>query len=68
MGSEAVVLRCESVRQSDAERCPHPAKYLVPFDDRVVCGIHRRAFLRCIPLSDFDCGTPQIASSAEGDQ
>lgn len=47
-------VRCEAIRFCDDTRCPHPAKYLAPYDSSAVCGIHARGFLHCIPLSEFD--------------
>lgn len=48
-----MMLICEARRECDRKPCQHPAKYLVPFDNSVVCGVHARAFLRCIPLSEL---------------
>lgn len=58
-------LRCEARRAVDGKPCQHPAKYLAPFDDSVVCGIHRRAFLRCIPLAEME---PDAAAETGGSQ
>jgi hypothetical protein len=51
-------MTCEARREVDREPCQHPAKYLVPFDSSVVCGVHRRAFLRCIPLHEIEPTEP----------
>lgn len=50
--TKTVTLRCEA-KKRDGLRCQHPAKYLAPHDSSVVCGTHRRAFLRCIPISEI---------------
>lgn len=48
------MLTCEAERWCDGKPCTHPAKYLAPHDDSAVCGIHARAFLRCIPLAEIE--------------
>jgi hypothetical protein len=48
------LIRCEARRYVDGQPCSHPAKYLAPFDASVVCGIHARGFLRCIPLAEME--------------
>lgn len=53
---------CEARFFGSGADCTHPAKYLVPYDNSLVCGIHARAFLRCIPLDQFDDGPARAVS------
>lgn len=46
-------VRCEASRLCDRQPCQHPAKYLAPANDKAVCGVHARAYLRCIPIAEF---------------
>jgi hypothetical protein len=49
-------LTCESLFWGTGKPCHHKAKYLAPSSTQVVCGIHARGFLRCIPLTEIEPG------------
>jgi len=47
-------MKCEERRWKDGQPCQHEAKYLVKFDNKAVCGVHNRGYIRGIPLAELE--------------
>jgi len=47
-------MKCEERRWKDGQPCQHEAKYLVKWNDMVVCGVHNRGYIRGIPLAELE--------------